>query len=74
MEQVHNSKKRMPCILSEDLAAEWISDNLSEQRISEIATSRFPAEQMEAKTIRKDFQQLNEPTEVFEYAELSSLI
>jgi hypothetical protein len=33
----------MPAILTEDLAAEWISDGLSEERITEIATYQIPA-------------------------------
>ncbi len=36
MEQVHNSKKRMPTILNEDLAYEWMFGKLDEKRITEI--------------------------------------
>ena len=48
MEQIHNSKKRMPTILTEDLAWEWLFGNLDEERITEIARYQFPTEQMEA--------------------------
>jgi putative SOS response-associated peptidase YedK len=36
MEQIHNSKKRMPTILTDDLAWEWMFGKLTEKRISEI--------------------------------------
>lgn len=55
MEQIHNSKKRMPTILTEKMAGEWISDGLSEQRITEIALSQLPADEMDVHTVRKDF-------------------
>jgi putative SOS response-associated peptidase YedK len=70
MERVHNKKKRMPCILSEELAREWIRDGLSEERITEIASFSFPAEQMEAYTIDKQFRTADDPTRPFTYPEL----
>jgi putative SOS response-associated peptidase YedK len=42
IEQAHNTKKRMPVILNEDLAWEWLFGNLCGQRISEIATTQSP--------------------------------
>jgi putative SOS response-associated peptidase YedK len=73
MEQIHNSKKRMPTILTEDLAWEWLFGNLDEQRITEIARFQFPAEQMEACTISKDFRTALEPSAPFAYEDLSAL-
>jgi hypothetical protein len=73
MEQVHNSKKRMPCILTNELAGEWISDGLSEDRIAEIATYQIPAEKMEAYTIRRDFREALDPTEKHQYQEILAL-
>ncbi|MBL7750017.1 MAG: SOS response-associated peptidase family protein, partial [Chitinophagaceae bacterium] len=70
MEKIHNSKKRMPAILSEDLAWEWLFGNLDEKRITDIAMTPFPAEQMEAYTIAKDFRDSLEPTKRVEYEEL----
>ncbi len=72
MEQIHNSKKRMPTILTEDLAYEWLFDNLDEARISEIAKFQFPSEEMEAYTIAKDFREGGDPCERFEYGEVGS--
>lgn len=74
MEQIHNSKKRMPVILTEQLAAEWISDVLTERRITELATFQFPASAMEAYTIQKDFRNVLEPAEEFMYEDLPELI
>ncbi|MEO7263410.1 MAG: SOS response-associated peptidase family protein, partial [Ferruginibacter sp.] len=73
MEQIHNSKKRMPTILTEDLAWEWLFDDLSEERIKEIGQYQFPAEQMEVCTIAKDFREALDPTERFEYVDLVPL-
>ena len=74
MEQVHNSKKRMPAILTEELAYEWLLGDLDEKRIREIATSQFPAEQMQACTIAKDFRESILPSAPFVYEELSELV
>ena len=57
MANIHNSKMRMPTILTKELAEEWIKDNLSQEHITEIATSQYPAEQMSAHTVAKDFQE-----------------
>ncbi len=73
MKQIHNSKERMPTILNEDLAYEWLLGDLSEERITEIATWQFPAEEMDACTIAKDFREALEPTKAFEYADLPAL-
>jgi putative SOS response-associated peptidase YedK len=48
MQKVHNSKKRMPTILPQALAEEWLQPGLTEERITEIATYQFPATEMEA--------------------------
>lgn len=74
MEQIHNSKKRMPTILTSQLAGEWISDGLTEERIAEIATFQYPAELMEAWPIRREFKTSADPTEPFEYADLPALV
>lgn len=73
MKQIHNSKNRMPVILPDELAWEWMMDDLSETRITEIATSQYPAQHMEAYTIDKDFRTSVEPTTAFSYDELPTL-
>jgi hypothetical protein len=44
----------MRCILTEELAGEWISDGLTESRVTEIATFQIPSKQLEAYPIRED--------------------
>ncbi|MBL7732301.1 MAG: SOS response-associated peptidase [Chitinophagaceae bacterium] len=73
MEQIHNTKKRMPAILDEDLAWEWLFGELSEERIKQIGMHQFPASQMQAYTIAKDFREALDPTMEFNYEELSNL-
>jgi len=73
MEQVHNSKMRMPTILTDELAWEWMMTDLTDERITEIASTQHPTEQMTACTITKEFQALLDPTEPFEYADLPAL-
>lgn len=73
MEQVHNSKKRMPVILNEDLGYEWLLGDPDEERILEIGTTQVPAEKMAAYPIGKDFRQALNPLDKFEYADLPPL-
>lgn len=70
MQQIHNSKKRMPAILTPQLAGEWISDGLTEERITEIATFQYPSEEMEAWPIQKDFKTAANPLEMADYQDL----
>ncbi|HSC55276.1 MAG TPA: SOS response-associated peptidase family protein [Phnomibacter sp.] len=73
MKQVHNSKERMPVILNEDLAFEWMFDALDEKRVTEIAATQYPAAEMQAYSIRKDFLHALDPKEAFVYPELPPL-
>jgi putative SOS response-associated peptidase YedK len=73
MEQIHNSKKRMPTILNEDLAWEWLFGDLTEERISEMAQMQYPSNDMEACTVSKDFREALEPAEPFQYEDLPAL-
>ena len=41
MEWIHNRKEWMPTILNEDPAYEWMFGNLSEERITELATTQL---------------------------------
>ena len=64
----------MPTILNEDLAAEWISEGLSEKRITEIATHQINSTEMEFwNSIPKNFKDLTDPTIKFCYDELPEL-
>jgi putative SOS response-associated peptidase YedK len=70
MEQVHNVKKRMPTILDEDLAYEWMFGKLPKERILEIAKTQYPAPKMWAYPVAKDFKYALDPTAGFDYGEL----
>jgi putative SOS response-associated peptidase YedK len=74
MEQIHNKKKRMPTILNEALAAEWLSPNLSEFKIMELATTACDGSLMSAYTIDKSFRTTSDPKARFEYPEVPGLI
>jgi len=69
MRQVHNAKNRMPTILDEDLAFEWMFGNLSKERILEIASSQYPASKMWAHTVAKDFKLALDPAAPFTYSD-----
>ena len=73
MQQVHNSKKRMPTILSDDLAYEWMFGDLNDDRITEIALTQYPAKKMDACTIAKEFLATLEPSTPFSYEDLPAL-
>jgi putative SOS response-associated peptidase YedK len=74
LEQIHNKKKRMPLILTEELAREWIMDGLAEERINEIAGFQFPSEELTYQTIEKTFRVSDDPTRPCEYQELPAII
>jgi putative SOS response-associated peptidase YedK len=73
MEQVHNIKKRMPTILNEDLAWEWMFGDLDEDRITELATTQFPYKEMYAYSISTQFLSSITPTKRMQYADLPSI-
>jgi putative SOS response-associated peptidase YedK len=71
--KVHNKKKRMPVILTDELKEEWMQKDLAEDRIKAIATFRFPSEGLEAWTIRKDFREQTDPQEYYHYGNLPEI-
>ena len=73
MEEIHNTKKRMPTILTEELAWEWIMSDLSEERIKEIASYQIPSLSMSACTIHKSFKTAADPLEAFSYDDLPAI-
>ncbi len=73
MEQIHNSRKRMPAILTDDLAWEWLLGDPDESRIAEIGSFQFPSQEMEAYTIAKDFRETPDPSQFYEYEDLPVL-
>lgn len=70
---VHNSKRRMPTILNDDLAWRWISEDLSEEEILEIAATQYPYEEMDACPVAEDFLARLDPSEPFTHAKLPAI-
>lgn len=73
MSQIHNSRMRMPSILTEELAYEWLFGALDTEKITEVATHQIASEKMEAFPISKDFLSQIDPLEEMDYKELSAL-
>ena len=73
MAQIHNTKKRMPTILPEDLAHAWLFNTLNEKEIFEIASFKIPTTTMQAYTISKNFRNLDNPIAAFLYEDLLPL-
>jgi putative SOS response-associated peptidase YedK len=74
MEQIHNKKKRMPTILTEAQACEWLNPSLTESKIMELASIPYDANQLNAYTLDKSFRTASNPMEAFAYPELPGLI
>jgi putative SOS response-associated peptidase YedK len=72
MAQIHNVKMRMPTILPQSLAEEWISE-IAENRITELAAHQYDGNNLQAWTISKQFKVLENPFVKFEYENLPAL-
>jgi len=74
MEKIHNTKKRMPLILAKKDEQDWLNNKNNIDDILPLL-NQYPAEKMQAHTIRKDFFLLGGKGEKivaeFEYPELS---
>jgi putative SOS response-associated peptidase YedK len=73
MEQIHNSKKRMPTMLTDELAYDWMFKPLDEKGITELATWQMPWEQLSYYNLAKDFLSSNDPLKPFTYQGLDPL-
>jgi putative SOS response-associated peptidase YedK len=73
MKQIRNSKKRMPTILTDDLAWEWMFGTLTKKRISEIANWQIPWENLSYYTLARDFLNSSNPLAPFVYPDLPPL-
>lgn len=63
MSKVHNKKKRMPLILPDELALEWLKPALEAHRVQELTQYQIDPALMETYTIPKDFRQALDPVE-----------
>jgi hypothetical protein len=73
MSRVHNKKQRMPLILPDELALEWMQPGLGEKRLKELTHYQLDSELMETYTIPKDFRQALDPVERVEVEGLPAL-
>lgn len=73
MAAIHNTKKRMPTILPEEQAYEWIQPELSREKISQLAEFSIDGTLLSAHTIHKDFRTAAEPAKPCPYPELPAL-
>jgi putative SOS response-associated peptidase YedK len=72
MKQIHNSKKRMPAILNDAQAWEWLMGNPTDERLQDLALTQVPSKAMEFCTIEKDYMRTQEATPR-EYAGLAPI-
>lgn len=75
---VHNTKKRMPCVLTPEAEQAWLHNNLDEQETLELLTTPYPADQMHSHSISKRITSRTESNDVpevlapFDYPELAN--
>lgn len=74
MQQIHNTKMRMPSILNEDDAYNWLMGDLSEKQIFEIASKQVISNTLCAYTIAKDFRTNENPLLKNLYEDLPDLV
>jgi putative SOS response-associated peptidase YedK len=74
--KIHNSKKRMPCLLSADDERIWLHDDLNEADALALLSKQYPDSRMHSYSISKRITSRTEPSDVpevlapAEYAEL----
>lgn len=67
MAKIHHVKKRMPTILNNELAAAWVSEQLSSNEIQTIASTRVDSDAMIAHTVSKNFLNAMDPCAKVDY-------
>lgn len=72
MSQIHNSKKRMPSILTEELAWEWLMEKPSQERLSAIARTQIPSRLLDFCTVDRNYRTTLEAT-LADYPELTPI-
>lgn len=73
MAQIHNSKERMPTMLTDDLAFDWLFKPMNEGEISALAQWQIPYTQLSYYTLKKDFLSSVDPLQPHYYPDLISL-
>lgn len=76
MAKIHNSKERMPCLLTKELESAYLGEPLRKEELLELLGETYPAEKLQAYTIGKQITSRTKPTneleilEAYEYKEL----
>ena len=73
MEQIHNSKKRMPLLFDKQHANQWLSD-IGIDKIKEAISFEYDSKKMNAYTIARDFRSSKEPREEHNFLELPEIV
>ena len=74
MQQIHKTKLRMPTILDDNLAFNWIFGNPDENSIQQLATNQITSTDLSAYSIAKNFKESLDPTEPYQYEGLEDLV
>jgi putative SOS response-associated peptidase YedK len=61
---IHNTKKRMPCVLTPEAEQAWLHENLTEQQTLDLLTNQYPADHMHSYSISKLISSRTEPSDV----------
>jgi putative SOS response-associated peptidase YedK len=69
MEQIHNSRKRMPTILPTELIEEWLDPKTPEERVKKIAAHQYDGEELYVCPVAKDFLRSENPTLEADYGD-----
>jgi len=70
MQEIHNIKKRMPTILNDELAGQWLQKSLKENYIKAIAAYQKTSDEMEAYSIASNFKNMEDPLKKVDYSNL----
>ena len=73
LSKIHNNRKRMPVLLTDELVQQWMQKDLDDKTIRAIATFQFPSDKLEYWTIRKDFREAYDPIAPFTYEKLPAI-
>lgn len=73
MQKIHNTKERMPAIMSNEQAYDFLVNAKGEKDTKDVLSTRYPSEQMNAYTIQKNFKESMEPLAHFEYAAIEAI-
>ena len=61
---IHNTKKRMPCVLTPEAERAWLHDDLSEVDVLALLAASYPANRMHSHSISKLITSRTEPSDV----------